>query len=52
MIHSLRQRHRCSFVALAVLIPLLFAWGILGRRPIPLIRGVETLTNPSQETTP
>lgn len=52
MIRPLRQRHRRAFIALALLIPLLFAWGILGRRSIPLVHGGETLTNTSQETTP
>jgi hypothetical protein len=52
MILPLRQRHRRVFIALAVLIPLLFAWGIRGRRSIPLVNGNETPANTSQETTP
>jgi hypothetical protein len=52
MIRPLRQRHRRSFIALAVLIPLLFVWGIIGRRSIPLVHGDGPPTNTSQETTP
>jgi hypothetical protein len=37
MIHPLRQRHRRAFAVLAVLIPLLFAWGIAARRGIPVM---------------
>jgi hypothetical protein len=41
MIQPLRQRHRRIFIALTVLLPILFTWGILGRRAIPLVRSGE-----------
>ena len=35
MILSLRRWHRCQIVALAVLLPIAFVFGVLARKPIP-----------------
>jgi len=52
MIQPLRQRHRRCFIALAVLLPFLFAWGILGRKSIPLVRSGEVPERTFQEVAP
>jgi hypothetical protein len=38
MTRPLRQRHRQIVIVLTVLISVLFAWGILGRREVPVMR--------------
>ncbi len=37
MIRPLRQRHRRIFFVLAVVLPVLFAWGIAARNGIPVM---------------
>jgi hypothetical protein len=41
MILQLRQRHRLFVIMLAALIPILFAWGILRRKGLPMVRPTE-----------
>jgi|SRR6478672_4312345 len=50
MIQPLRRVHRASFIALAVILPALFAAGLAARRPLPPAERVSdriTLTLPS-----
>jgi hypothetical protein len=37
MIRPLRQRHRRTAIALAICLPVLFAWGIAARKPVPSV---------------
>jgi len=52
MILPLRNRHRRIVIVLAIMIPIVFAWGILGRRPIPLTHGGEGSTSVQTEKSP
>ena len=49
MIQSLRRRHRGAICTLGVTLPLLFAAGIAGRRPLPIAPSIspELRTSPS-----
>jgi hypothetical protein len=40
MIRPLRQRHRRAFVALGIVLPVAFAFGIAGRKPLPEIKSL------------
>jgi len=52
MILPLRRRHHRTFLVLAVLLPLLFAWGILARKSVPAVPGDSAPPFPSQEAAP
>lgn len=51
MIQPLRQRHRRLFIALAVLLPILFLWGLSSRKAIPLMSSGAAKAN-STEVSP
>ena len=44
MILPLRRRHQRMFLVLAVVLPLLFAWGIAMRRELPVMPDVGPAT--------
>ena len=47
MIRAWRRRHRWAIVALALLLPLLLAWALSARRPLPVPDpGLESRDNP------
>ncbi len=49
MVHNLRNRHRMTFIVLAIVIPAGFVASIAGRKPIPTDDRVSQITQP--ETT-
>ena len=53
MIHRLRRRHRATWLALAVLLPILYAMAIRARRPAPVMPSLPApLVAVSGEETP
>jgi hypothetical protein len=54
MIHRLRRRHRVTWLALAVLLPILYAIAIAARRPAPVVPSMPAplLDRIARETAP
>ncbi len=54
MIRRLRRRHRVTWLALAVLLPILYAIAIGARRPAPVVPSLPAslLDGAAEETTP